>query len=112
MQKPNKVNVSMLVSLTTSLILLPLNKRYHIWLGGFFVLLAAIHTWQHRRQLSSQLTMERPVKYLESLQSLLPPYRCARHLKHLQVQHYIPGRVRLYSHKLLQNQDLADAISA
>jgi len=104
-----RVNLGLVLSLLGSLFSLPLNKRLHLWLGVVFTLLTAIHTWQHRRQFTHYLHKERAAMDLSSLYTSLfgSSTKMNLILQQTQVLHYRPGRVRLYSRHLLNNQDIA-----
>jgi len=104
-----RVDLGLILSLLGSLMSLPLNKRYHVGLGLCFAVLTGIHTWQHRRHLSHYLQKERPTMGFTSLYKrfLDPANKAAYLLQHVQVLHYIPGRVRLYSRHLVNNPEVA-----
>ncbi|MDF2568851.1 MAG: hypothetical protein K0R55_455 [Sporomusa sp.] len=102
------------MSLLGSLISLPLNKRVHLWLGAGFALLAAVHTWQNRRQFTHYLHKERQEMDLSSLYTKFSnsSAKVNLFLQQTQVLHYMPGRVRLYSQHLLNNPEIAQQVSA
>ncbi len=105
-----RINLGLIVSLLGSILTLPLNKRLHLWLGIGFVLLATIHTWQHRRQFTHYLHKERQDMDLASL-FINPSTKVKLFLQQTQVLHYMPGRVRLFSQHLLNNQEVARQVS-
>lgn len=105
-----RINLGLIVSLLGSILTLPLNKRLHLWLGIGFVLLATIHTWQHRRQFTHYLHKERQDMDLASL-VINPSTKVKLFLQQTQVLHYMPGRVRLFSQHLLNNQEAARQVS-
>ncbi|QDR82902.1 HMA2 domain-containing protein [Sporomusa termitida] len=105
-----RINLGLVVSLLGSILTLPLNKRVHWWLGVGFVLLATIHTWQHRRQFTHYLHKERHEMDLASL-VVNSSTKVKFFLQQTQVLHYMPGRVRLFSQHLLNNQAVARQVS-
>jgi hypothetical protein len=112
-----RIDLGLALSLLSSLLSLPFNKRYHIWLGVCFSVLALIHTWQHRKQASYYLQKERQhMNFLSQLKTLTLPAKKAYLMQHVEVLHYIPGRVRLFSQQLVNNtaaaSDLTSYLSA
>lgn len=105
-----RINLGLIVSLLGSILSLPLNKRLHLWLGVGFALLATIHTWQHRRQFSYYLHKERQEMDLASL-VINSTTKAKLFLQQTQVLHYMPGRIRLFSQHLLNNQAVARQVS-
>ena len=105
-----RINLGLVMSLLGSILTLPLNKRLHLWLGIGFVLLATIHTWQHRRQFTHYIHKERPEMDLSSL-VINPSTKVKFFLQQTQVLHYMPGRVRLFSQHLLNNQEVSRQVS-
>lgn len=110
-----RVDIGLILSLASTLFSLPLNKRYHAALGVCFTLLAIFHTWQHRRLLVPYLQKERQAMGLMNW----PPNKqseisnkMAYFLQHVQVLHYIPGRVRLFSRLLVNNAAVAAQVSS
>lgn len=108
-----RVNLGLVLSLLSSLLSLPLSKRYHVGLGICFTLLAAVHTWQHRKQFSHQLRKERQNMGLSSLYDnfLNPSLKVKLLLQQIQVLHYIPGRVRLYSQHIVNNPEVVRQVT-
>lgn len=108
-----RVDLGLILSLLGSLASLGFNKRYHVWLGIAFTLLSAVHTWQHRRRLSHYLHKEREHMKLSSLYTNLisSSSQTAAFLKQVQVMHYMPGRVRLFSRHLLHNAEIGAKVS-
>ncbi|WP_371372912.1 HMA2 domain-containing protein [Sporomusa aerivorans] len=108
MLRYGRVNLGMVLSLLSSLLSLPFGKRYHVALGVCFTLLTAVHTWQHRKQFGHYLHKERQNMDLFSLpESLLgPSVKVKMFMQKIQVLHYIPGRVRLYSQHLINNPEV------
>lgn len=104
-----RVNLGLVLSLLGSLFSLPLSKRLHLWLGIVFTLLAAIHTWQHRRQFTHYLYRERDATDVSFLHTspFSSPTKMNLLLQQTQILHYLQGRVRLYSQHLVNNQNLA-----
>ncbi|SHJ78012.1 HMA2 domain-containing protein [Propionispora hippei] len=103
-----RINAGLLLSLLGNLASLPFSRRYHILLGSCLAMLSLFHTWQHRHHFSGMLKKEQETmgwltKYKNSLQTS----RHSQFLQSLQVQHYLPGRIRLYSKHLLNNQSVA-----
>lgn len=108
-----RVDLGLALSLLSSLLSLPFNKRYHVWLGVCFSLLALIHTWQHRRQAAYYLQKERKnMDLLSQYKKFTQPAKRAYLLQNIQVLHYIRGRVRLYSHHLLYNTTAASELNS
>ncbi|WP_371360944.1 HMA2 domain-containing protein [Sporomusa malonica] len=108
-----RVNLGLVVSLLGSLLSLPLNRRVHLWLGVGFTLLAAVHTWQHRRQFTHYLHKERQEMDISSLYTKFSnsSAKVNLFLQKTQVLHYMPGRVRLSSQHLLNNPEIARQVS-
>lgn len=101
-----RVNLGLVVSLAGSLLSLPLNRRMHLWLGAGFTVLAAVHTWQHRRQFAHYLHKERQEMDISPLYNFLhSSTKVKLFLQKTQVLHYMPGRVRLSSQHLLNNPE-------
>lgn len=106
-----RIDLGLALTLVSSLLSLPFNKRYHIWLGVCFGLLTVIHTWQHRRQVSSHFQKERQTMGLFSqYKKLTNSARKTYLLQQVQVLHYMRGRVRLYSRHLVNNARAAAEI--
>lgn len=106
-----RIDLGLALTLISSLISLPFNKRYHVWLGVGFGLLTLAHTWQHRRQVSCHLQKERQnMSLLSRYAQLKNSAKKTYLLQQVQVLHYIPGRVRLYSRHLVNNAEIAAEI--
>ncbi|WP_378951751.1 HMA2 domain-containing protein [Pelosinus sp. sgz500959] len=104
--KNSSTSLGLAISLVGSLLTIGFNKKYHIAFGVMLTALAGVHSLQHRNSL---------VKYLHGEVSGMKGIftGCANFFnqktaitflsQHVQVLHYVPGRVRLYSHQLLNN---------
>ncbi|MDF2633539.1 MAG: hypothetical protein K0R78_413 [Pelosinus sp.] len=103
-------NVGLVISLAGSLLTLPFNKKYHVAFGILLTLWSGIHSWQHRKSLQRNITKE-----VWGIRGLFTGCTNFFHQKtvisflsqHVEVLHYVPGRVRLYSNQLLNNPDNA-----
>lgn len=106
MQIGSKTNLGLVISLAGSLLTLPLNKKYHIAFGILLTVWSGIHSWQHRKGLTNNIAKE-----VDGMRGLFTG--CANFFnqktassflsQHVEVLHYVPGRVRLYSNQLLNN---------
>ena len=102
------ISLGLAISLAGSLLTIPLHKKYHAAFGIMLTVGAGVHSWQNRNPL---------VKHLQGEVSQIGGIfgGCANFFnqktalsflsQHVQVLHYVPGRVRLYSHQLLHNLD-------
>lgn len=87
------------------------SKSVHIKSGLLFAGLSVVHTYQHRRNILLDLKKGcDKIKMLDFLK--IPLNKEDFLLSQVQVAHYIPGRIRLTSRKLVQNQALAQKIEA
>lgn len=104
-----RLGISLLMTLCGTILSLPYSKRYHAGLGFCFSLLAILHVWQYRRRLRYEMTKERQAVNIFSRLIKLnnPEQRAIFFLRYVQILHYIPGRVRLYSEQLVKNDEAA-----
>lgn len=87
------------------------SKGLHIKSGLLFAGLSVVHTYRHRRSILLDLKKGcDKIKMLDFLK--IPVTKEDFLLSQVQVAHYIPGRIRLTSCKLVQNQALAQKIEA
>ena len=107
MQIRNSVsNIGLVISLAGSLLALPFNKKSHIAFGILLTVWSGVHSWQHRRNLTNNIAKE--VNGLRGLfngwSGFFQQKTAFSFLKqHVEVLHYVPGRVRLYSNQLVNN---------
>ena len=95
-------------------------KRLHIVCGTAWAALSLVHAWQYRRRLAQDLAaapfavrLGRDVmkKVDEGLQKLpLPPTKLGALIGSMRPAAYTPGRMRLYSRSLVENEQLAEQI--
>lgn len=109
----SSASLGLAISLIGSLLTIPFNKKYHVAFGMMLTIWAGVHSWQHRNRLVKHLHGE-----VSGMGGIFAG--CANFLnqktassflsEHVQVLHYVPGRVRLYSHQLLNNLDRAHQV--
>ncbi len=102
----SKPSLGLVISLAGSLLTLPLNKKYHIAFGILLTVWSGIHSWQHRKSLGKNISKE-----VNTVRGLFAG--CANFFnqktavsflsQNVEVLHYVPGRVRLYSNQLINN---------
>jgi hypothetical protein len=104
-----RLGLPLLLSLLGTLLTIPYNKRYHVWLGIIFSLLSAIHTINHKKSLQNEFSKES--FYLDIFKKFSIPTTTFEFLmQKVTVSHYSPGRIRLYSESLVNNPNLAFTI--
>lgn len=101
-------SLGLAISLAGSLLTIPLNKKYHIAFGMMLTGWAGLHSWQNRKGLVKHL--HREVSGISGIFAGCADFFSQKKAmaflsQHVQVLHYMPGRVRLYSHELVNNQD-------
>lgn len=111
--KHSSTNLGLVLSLGGSLLALPFNKKYHVAFGIMLTAWAGVHSWQHRKSLTKHLYKE--VSGIGNIfagcTNFLQQKTSITFLsKNTQVLHYLPGRVRLYSHQLLNNLNHAHQV--
>lgn len=100
-------SLGLAVSLAGSLLTIPLNKKYHMAFGMMLTGWAGLHSWQNRNGLAKHL--HREVSGIGGIFAGCANFFSQKAVitflsKHVKVLHYMPGRVRLYSHELLNNK--------
>lgn len=104
--KNSTTSLGLAISLVGTLLTIPLNKKYHALFGIVLTVYSGIHSWQHRNSLKKHVYGE--VNGVGGVFSGFSEFFNQKMAvsflsKHVQVLHYVPGRVRLYSHQLLNN---------
>ena len=95
-------------------------KRLHIVCGTAWAALSLVHAWQYRKKLAKDLAaaplgscLKQGVikKVGEGLQKLpLPPTKLGALIGSMRPVAYMPGRMRLYSRSLVENEELKEQI--
>jgi len=104
--KHSSTSVGLTLSLLGTLLTIPLNKKYHVMFGIIMTMYTGVHSWQYRNRLKKHFTEE--VHEMSGLFAGVTDFFHEKKImsflsQHVQVSHYIPGRVRLYSRELLNN---------
>lgn len=113
MFKPSKskLAIGMLGSLGFCLAALPVSSKGHKAAGLMFSGLSLMHMHQYRKGLQRYLGKENDdIKNLLSEIGEAVKKKMLQHLTGVQVLHYIPGRVRLYSRQIHNKTDKAKAL--
>lgn len=108
--KHSTTNLGLVISLGGTLLALPFSKKYHAAFGVLLTAWAGVHSWQHRKYLAKHLC-----KNGNGIGNMFNGSAHCSHKKaaisllsrNLQVLHYLPGRVRLYSQQLRNNPEYA-----
>lgn len=97
-------------------------KRLHILCGTAWAALSLVHAYQYRKKLAHDLTAaplgvclkQNVLQKVEAghLKLPLPPTKLGALIGSMRPAAYAPGRMRLYSRSLVQNEKLAEQISA
>ena len=111
--KHSATNLGLVISLGGSLLAIPFSKKYHVAFGAMLTAWAGVHSWQHRKQLTKHLSKEvRGIgEIFDGCTDFFHPKNTISLLsQNVQVLHYLPGRVRLYSHQLRNNLENAHQV--
>lgn len=106
--KNSSTNLGLVISLAGSLLTLPFNKKYHIAFGILLTLWSGVHSWQQRKSLQKNIAREVNGMggFFTDCTNFVKQKRVISSLaQHVEVLHYIPGRVRLFSRQLVNNPD-------
>jgi hypothetical protein len=102
----SKTNLGLVISVVGSLLALPLNKKYHVAFGIMLTVWSGIHSWQHRKSLTNHISKEVGGMrgFFTGCTNFFNQKTALSFLsQHVEVLHYVPGRVRLYSSQLVNN---------
>ncbi|AEG59155.1 HMA2 domain-containing protein [Desulforamulus ruminis] len=108
----SKLALGLLGSLFFCLASLPFSSKGHRAAGLIFSGFSFMHMHQYRKGLYHHLGRERDgiKNFLEEIGGTVKK-KMFRHLTGVQVLHYIPGRVRIYSRQIHNNQTKAQDLS-
>lgn len=104
--KKSTTSLGLAISFVGTLLTIPFNRKYHVAFGTMLTVWTVIHSWQHRKPLGKHLygEVDGINGIFAGVTNFFNQKTAASFLsQHVQVLHYVPGRVRLYSHQLLNN---------
>lgn len=115
MKKLTFKNIPLSVPMTISAVgtaasLLTGSKRVHLYSGVIWLGLSVFHGWQHAVKMKQDI--KRGVKKMGLLDKFkIPTTKLDLFIRSVEIASYIPGRVRLYSNKLINNQENCNEVT-